>query len=52
MSAVKPLYKTLLIIAIALYVAGVAIMQADLCARLGKIEHAMVHASAGPGHQH
>jgi hypothetical protein len=47
----KPVYKRLLMVAIAIYVVGVSLMQADLYFRIGKIEHTLLHASAELGHQ-
>jgi hypothetical protein len=50
MQGVRPIYKKLLIAAVAIYVAGVTIMLSDIYARLGNLEHELSHISAGPGH--
>lgn len=51
MNDIKPIYKKLLMIAIAIYVIGVSMMQTDLYLKVCRIEHALSHMS-GHGHQH
>lgn len=43
MSSVNPIYKKLLIAAIAIYVIGVSILLSDISYRLGDIEHKLAH---------
>lgn len=43
MDTVRPVYKKLLIAAIALYVAGTALLLSDLFYKVGELEDAMVH---------
>ena len=47
---VRPIFKKLLVIAIAAYVIGSCIIQADLCYRLGEMEHTVMHLSSGCHH--
>ena len=45
----RPIYKKLLIAAIIIYIVGTAIIQIDICCRIGKIEHDLFHLSGGRG---
>ncbi|MFH0764256.1 MAG: hypothetical protein V1927_04575 [Candidatus Omnitrophota bacterium] len=44
-SSVRAVYKKLLIAAIVIYIIGSCMIQADLCYRLGMIEHKLCHTS-------
>ena len=41
--SVRPIFKFLLIVAIALFVIGSCIIQADLYYKVGRLEHTMSH---------
>lgn len=43
MTAVRPIYKKLLLIAIVIYVIGVSVALADLYCKIGNIEHTLSH---------
>ena len=43
MFEVRPVYKWLLILAIAIYVAAVSAINADLYYRVGRLEHKLMH---------
>ena len=47
MNEVRPIFKILLIIALAIYIIGNCAIQADLYARYSRIKHAMVHILKG-----
>ena len=47
MQQVKPVYIKLLIVAIAIFVVGVGLALSDLYAKVGQLEHDMMHG--GPG---
>jgi len=42
-TAVRPVFKKMLILAIAIYVIGMCMIQADIYHKIGCIEHSMVH---------
>ncbi|MDD5681659.1 MAG: hypothetical protein PHI59_10535 [Candidatus Omnitrophica bacterium] len=42
-STVRPVYKKLLIAAIAIYIIGSCMIQSDLYRKLGRIEHQLCH---------
>lgn len=44
---VRPIYKKLLIAAIAIYVIASCIMQADLYRKVGQVEHRLLHILYG-----
>ena len=46
METVRPIFRRLLLAAIAAYVIGTALLLSDLCYRVGSLEHDMV-CSAG-----
>ncbi|MBL7068867.1 MAG: hypothetical protein ISS34_03315 [Candidatus Omnitrophica bacterium] len=52
MPEIKPVFKKLLIIALAIYVILSCIMQADICRRIGKIEHKLLHITGACSHRH
>ena len=43
----RPIYKKLLLAALAVYIIGTCIIMTDLYIKVGKIEHSMVHMSGG-----
>jgi len=43
MQKVKPIYKTLLVAALALYIVGATYFLADIYYRIGAIEHVLIH---------
>lgn len=49
MEPVRPVLKKLLIAALALYVAANCILQADICNRISKIEHVLMHITGAHG---
>ncbi|MFA6142257.1 MAG: hypothetical protein WC738_03075 [Candidatus Omnitrophota bacterium] len=49
-TTIRPVYKKLLAAAIAAYIVGSCIIQADLCHRLGEVEHKLCHTSCSCGH--
>ncbi|MBL7197077.1 MAG: hypothetical protein ISS47_03145 [Candidatus Omnitrophica bacterium] len=52
MPEIKPVFKKLLIIALAMYVISSCIMQVDICRRINKIEHALLHITGACSHHH
>lgn len=52
MEKIRPVYRKLLIAAIIVFVAGVAVMISDIYMKVGKVEHALMHMSAGHGDSH
>lgn len=46
MKETSPLLKKLLIAAVVIYVVGMTIMLSDMYAKIGTIEHVLMHASA------
>lgn len=51
MEKVRPIYKNLLIAAIALFVIGVAFALSDIYQKIGNIEHASMHRTPGAQHE-
>jgi hypothetical protein len=49
MRETKPVFRYLLIVAIAIYMIGVCFTQADLYRRMGDLEHAAMHAARDNG---
>ena len=43
MDTVRPIYKKLLIAAIAIYVVGTALLLSDLTYKVGQLEHVIMH---------
>jgi len=52
MGNIRPIYKKLLIVAIVIYITGVTFILADIYLKVGEIEHALSHTSAGHQHNH
>lgn len=47
MGTVRPIFGRLLIVAIVLYIISTTLILADICYRIGNIEHAMIHSGTG-----
>jgi hypothetical protein len=52
MESIRPIYKKLLIAAIAIYITGTTFMLADIYMKVADIEHALTHISAGHSQHH
>ena len=54
MKEARPVFKKALLLTLAVYVVGVCLIQTNLNAKIGKLEHAAVHTAKAPvqGYDH